>query len=787
VKRPWHYSQKFLATLRHSDPTAYVGVLSAIWLTLAITSVRTDASVYDEHSHILSGLSYLDSGQFSGGLGNPPLVQLLLTFPAWLARIPYRPYSDAHLLWFRVPAAVLGLSVGLVVYRWSASLHGKVGGFISLFLFAFCSLSMGLARYAILDFGSAAFFTFALFVLDRFLRNSTWINLCSMGLAIGAALTAKYTLLPLIVVGLIAAMAKPRMPRDARSRRAIGRHLLFGSLNGLVFLGGVVLVIDGVFLFRGVFDSKKLVIGLSGAFRPVAQHLTETVAFCLPTAFVGGVMEKLRESAVGRPAFLLGEWHSHGRWYYFPFALWLKTPIALHLLLLVFLWAVATRRIHLGYRHATLIVPTTGLVVLSLLSDINIGVRHVIFVFPVMYVLLGAVGSLFARSGMWSVLLPLLGTSYVMANMMVFPNYLEFFNGWVGGASEGYQYLIDSNLDWGQDDRLPILFARSHGLRQIAVNASPYRPRTGWMAISANCRQGLYREEPFLGKRGPWSWLTRFPPEKRLAHTWFVYHVSNEDFVRFVHENPKDTWAWLDLAILFRDGGNLSEAARMLARAETLSGAPFAEIAIRKGEIFLLQRKPSEALAQFVSARALRPDDEAIHLRVRLAEAEYKYAMLPGDGAQPGAQEEWVRAMIGRVQAYAELANFAKAGELLREMTESPAGGDPRILYWQGRLAYSLGDFERAAAAFSNAVHHGYIDAAGGSKSARLLDRWGYSPLAREQLALAGELERLGLLDAAFDHYRRSSEIDRTWSAPIWGMGRVAIARRLGVSVGEKD
>ena len=40
---------------------------------------------------------------------------------------------------------------------------------------------------------------------------------------------------------------------------------------------------------------------------------------------------------------------------------------------------------------------------------------------------------------------------YVGANAFIFPNYLAYFNELIGGPRNGYLWLVDSNLDWGQD------------------------------------------------------------------------------------------------------------------------------------------------------------------------------------------------------------------------------------------------------------------------------------------------------------------------------------------------
>ena len=43
-----------------------------------------------------------------------------------------------------------------------------------------------------------------------------------------------------------------------------------------------------------------------------------------------------------------------------------------------------------------------------------------------------------------------------------YPDNLAFFNAFVGGPSHGAEYLVDSNLDWGQDLPLLVQWHREH-------------------------------------------------------------------------------------------------------------------------------------------------------------------------------------------------------------------------------------------------------------------------------------------------------------------------------------
>jgi hypothetical protein len=92
------------------------------------------------------------------------------------------------------------------------------------------------------------------------------------------------------------------------------------------------------------------------------------------------------------------------------------------------------------------------------------------------------------------------------------PHYLAYFNSFCGGPLQGYRYLVDSSLDWGQD--LPSLRREleARGYRRVALdyfgtaNPSAYGLRTvgwtsldesatsecDWLAISATSIQGAY-------------------------------------------------------------------------------------------------------------------------------------------------------------------------------------------------------------------------------------------------------------------------------------------------------
>jgi hypothetical protein len=50
---------------------------------------------------------------------------------------------------------------------------------------------------------------------------------------------------------------------------------------------------------------------------------------------------------------------------------------------------------------------------------------------------------------------------------MIYPHYLTYFSEAVGGTNQGYKYLLDSNLDWGQDLKKLKKYLDDHNIEHV--------------------------------------------------------------------------------------------------------------------------------------------------------------------------------------------------------------------------------------------------------------------------------------------------------------------------------
>lgn len=131
---------------------------------------------------------------------------------------------------------------------------------------------------------------------------------------------------------------------------------------------------------------------------------------------------------------------------------------------------------------------------------------------------------------------PVLLAWQIIIVALAYPLYLQFFSEAVGGARNGYRYLVDSNYDWRQDAKRLKIFLDEHGIQHIYLDyfgtqysieylkipnirvtaEQAHQIKQGWLVVSAS---QLMRPE--------WDWLREsHTPLARIAYTLFIYHLQ---------------------------------------------------------------------------------------------------------------------------------------------------------------------------------------------------------------------------------------------------------------------
>jgi 4-amino-4-deoxy-L-arabinose transferase-like glycosyltransferase len=184
--------------------------------------------------------------------------------------------------------------------------------------------------------------------------------------------------------------------------------------------------------------------------------------YLLPQSYLAGLL-RIGADSQARVAFLCGQSSVTGWWYYFPLVILFKTPAATLVALLAAL-ALLTPKLRKifpanSWPLIAAITPPAVYLLVAMSSNVNVGIRHILPIYPFLYIFLGV-----AAASCWNsakrgarLIVTLLAIALAAETAFAFPNFIPFFNLFADGSRGGFRLLSESNIDWGQD--LPALAA----------------------------------------------------------------------------------------------------------------------------------------------------------------------------------------------------------------------------------------------------------------------------------------------------------------------------------------
>ncbi len=510
-------------------------------LAQCLLSMRSMSASFDEHAHLPAGYTYWRTGDFRLNPQHPPLVKLLCAAPllllgprvdwsdeAWKAANEWRfgflffyqwgNDADHLLFWGRLPIALLSVLLGFYVWRWSSERFGPNAGATALLLYAFCPNVIAHSGFVTMDLALAAFMTVSLYYFWRFLREGTLRALALCALGLGLALASKFSALALVPVILGGLTLRGRVARAGRGRASSGAVQPSAVLSWYGAIG-LVLGVASLVVWASYFFSTD------------------------PLVYFEGLALVNRDHPVDQQYYLLGEFKRGGWWTYFLVAFLLKTPVPALIAIAVGLVLVWQVRATSWRDDLVLLLPAAVFFAATSLFADNLGVRYVLPVYPLLFVLAGRAGERFTRHKLGLGVSLGLAAWYVGGTLGVYPDYLAYFNEIAGGPARGYLSLDDSNVDWGQDLlRLKArLDARGIGTILLCSNLKGYPPYYGIRAepitpeemvpdplpgdyaISTHC---LARVREYNPPGGPdLDWLRRFQPVERVGQTFYLFRI----------------------------------------------------------------------------------------------------------------------------------------------------------------------------------------------------------------------------------------------------------------------
>lgn len=530
-------------------------ILLFIFAILVISSMRVHSGTADEIAHhIPVGVILWEKGDFKMDTSQPPLARYIMALPVILFLKPnlpadkavwriedrsifgkdfffkYNQNSRQILFWARLAILLVGIFGAVVVFIWAKSLYGLNSGILALFFYCFSVETIAHSGLATTDMTSACFILLSLYSFWRFLNKPSGLNLILAAIALGLAQLSKYTA---VILYLFYAVFIFTRRKEGVTLRILG-----------LFLLSLVVVWAGYgFSFTPLLkytlrSQEKLelitaaLVGLQGITHSRLEYLLFNLSVPLGEHLLG-VLGVARHSHLGHGMFFLGEYSSFGSKIYFAVSLFIKTQIPL---LIFFLMGLRSGSKDKFVKKTTIYIACAIAVffIAASFSKLKLGHRYILMIYPLIFIIAGKSAEWFKVKGLRLWLIITLAW-YALAAILVWPNYLSYFNEFIGGPDNGWKYLRDSNIDWGQN--LPQLagYIRDHNIQEVtleyfgqdepSIYGITYRkfekeeynyPKNKIYAISVNHLEGV-------------EWAKNTKPTSKAGYSIFIYDLRKKN------------------------------------------------------------------------------------------------------------------------------------------------------------------------------------------------------------------------------------------------------------------
>jgi Dolichyl-phosphate-mannose-protein mannosyltransferase len=555
------------------------GILLAVLLIGAVAAIadtyRALSHTWDEPSHLAAGLALLDKGQYYFEHQHPPVARLAMAVGPFLAgeraedpptflplgrffprmiqgfdegrRILYHAGAyDRVLTLARVGIVPFLLVAVLATFFWSRRLFGAWPALAAALFLVTTPPFLGNAGIATLDLPLAAMVVVTLAVFCRWLDRPGTLAALILGAAAGAAVMTKFSAIPFLGVSVIAIVAwfawvrwreqpRRRPLTMAHVRTAVPVVVAFAVVCWVSYGGGFVSAVDPADqpyeAVARVFGRDTMLYGL------VSWILELPLIPYFAWELKLGLGDLNYHNQLGHLSYFMGEVGMTGWWQFYLVGLGVRTPLPVLLagvVGLALLWRASARTANWQLAAPALSFVAV-LVFVSVYSRINLGIRHVLVLYPLL-----AIGAAYTVARLLSVrrLRPLatalaaaLVISQVYSSVSAHPDHLTYFNVLAEPAPE--RFLIAADLDWGQDmkrleaelrarniDKIALAYYGSNDLSRHALgDYSKLPPKTvvdGWIAVSL---WRLYLDPDY-------AWLKEHTPVARVGRSINLYHLE---------------------------------------------------------------------------------------------------------------------------------------------------------------------------------------------------------------------------------------------------------------------
>ncbi|MBN2100486.1 glycosyltransferase family 39 protein [Candidatus Dojkabacteria bacterium] len=495
--------------------TALPILLGLTFFVVGYTSIDYKSYTRDENRHLVRGVMLLKTGDYRLNKHHPILGNVITAIPQLFnseIKIPStdldewkradkdklagiivdlngkkRDFTINVLNWSRMATLAVMAICGVIIYFLVKKEWGIIPAIVTSILYFFSPNLLANSRLVTTDAMIVPPVFFATFFLYKYAKNHDRKDFILFTITSFVSLIIKYSAVPIAFLWVLvlfvyefATIKKNQKSSFKAIIRSLGKPAIVVAVWFVMLFAAYGFRFDTLAstnhenwqkINQNLWDIEFHTQNLPFLTEKAKNGYVHT-KFPFPEYIIGFIENVVSHDAFGHDSFLFGQYEHKGWWYYFPAAMLVKMPVpALIGILALFATAgystykyIAMRIKQLKSKKKTkrtfkiepywiLICVPVFFFLLSMKSSINLGIRHVLVVFPFIYLGIALlVNWAVKKSKYYAIPIVLLGLWYVLSATFIYPHYLEYFNELVGGPKNGYKYLLDSNLSWAQDD-----------------------------------------------------------------------------------------------------------------------------------------------------------------------------------------------------------------------------------------------------------------------------------------------------------------------------------------------